>query len=117
MKICPSEQQEQFVLVHWLRLKNIKHHHSPNGGSRNIIEATKFKRLGTSAGFPDVIIPYKNDSKGYGSLYIELKRFKGGVTSPEQKEWLEWLNSHGHLAVVCKGADEAIKIITEYLGI
>ena len=113
---CLTEQNEQFVLVHWLRKMGIRHHHSHNGGKRDLIEAAKFKRLGCSRGFPDLIIPYKNDSKGYASLYIELKRVRGGSVSTEQKEWLEWLNGHGQLAVVCKGAEEAKKVIKEYFS-
>src|SRR5690348_2099081 len=53
----PKEQEEQFVAVAWLKRMGIPHHHSPNGGSRDIREASKFKRLGVSPGFPDLFIP------------------------------------------------------------
>ena len=38
---------------------------------------------------------------------IELKRQKGGTTSPEQREWLENLENHGWCCAVCKGWEEA----------
>src|SRR5690606_17520809 len=82
--VCPSEQEEQFRVHFWLEKKGIVHHHSPNGGHRDIREAAKFKRLGTSAGFPDLELPYAR--KGYHGLYIELKRVKGGKLSDRQ-EW------------------------------
>ena len=52
----------------------------------------------------------------YAGLYIEMKRKKGGKESSEQKEWREYLISQGYKAVVCKGADEAIAAIKEYLA-
>lgn len=66
------------------------------------------------AGVPDLCIPIA--SKGKHSLYIELKRLTGGKVSPEQKIVLEALNSLGHLAVVCKGFEEAKKVVEDYLG-
>lgn len=115
MKKFPSEQQEQFVLAHWLRLKNIPHHHSPNGGYRNPIEAAKFKRLGTSPGFPDIFIP--EPRKGHHGLFLELKRVKGGVLSESQAQWGELLIKNGYAWHEPRGAEEAINIITDYLGI
>ena len=49
-------------------------------------------------------------------LAIEMKREKGGVVSDEQQAWIDGLNNAGYKAVVCRGYDEAIKTITEYLG-
>ena len=51
-------------------------------------------------------------------LFIELKRVKGGVVSPEQQIWIESINSitsQNVAAYVAKGADEAIKIVSHYL--
>lgn len=112
---CPKEQQEQFVFVAWLRAKNIKHQHAANGGYRDIREAAKFKRLGVSAGFPDIEIPYRR--KGYGCLYIEIKRRNGGVLSESQKEWRDHLIKEGYAWYEGKGADECISIVCDYLGL
>lgn len=75
----------------------------------------KAKRQGMPKGFPDIGLPIV--CYLWTGLYIELKRVKGGVTSPEQKWWLEQLNEQGYKAIVAKGHEEAIKIIKEYLGI
>ena len=88
-------------------------YHIPNGGSRNRIEAHNLKLQGVKAGVPDICLPVPCGD--YHGLYIELKRTKGGIVSDAQKEWIEMLNGRGYLAVVAKGATEAIKVITEYL--
>ena len=127
----PSETVEQQKLVQWLRAKKIKHTAPTNENQSSFtnravalrVEA-KAKSMGKSKGFPDIVIPYAN--KYYNHLYIELKRarkrLKNGKTttshtkvSPEQKEWLQWLNDNGSYAVVAYGAKEAIEIIEEYM--
>ena len=111
---CPNEQQEQFVAIAWCHRNNIVVHHSPNGGYRDVREAAKFKRLGTSAGFPDLILPYMR--KGYGGLYIELKRVYGGKLSEHQEWWRDHLIKEGYAWYEAKGAEECIKIIRDYLS-
>ena len=49
-------------------------------------------------------------------MFIELKADKKCYASKEQKEWVEKLNERGYYAVVCKGFDESIDQITEYLN-
>ena len=48
-------------------------------------------------------------------VVVEMKRRKGGRLSPEQKQWLEWLESAGTETFVAKGADEAIRWIEKRL--
>jgi len=108
-----SEAKEQENLVYYLRLKKIPFFAIPNGGSRNKIEAANLKRQGVVAGVPDMMIPVPN--KNYAGLFIEMKRKKGGVVSKYQKEWISRLNSLGYKAVVCKGFEEAKKVIEEYM--
>ncbi len=110
----PPEQDEQIVFADWLRAKKIKFSASANGGSRHLLEAVKLKRMGVSKGYPDVSIPLAR--KGYHGLYIELKRVKGGVVSPEQQEWGEYLMSEGYAWHVANGASEAIKIVLDYIA-
>lgn len=86
----------------------------PNGGKRNIKTAADLKAEGVKAGVPDISLPYPT-SRHHG-LYIEMKREKGGRVSDKQKEWLEYLNSVGYLAVVCKGFEEAKDCILQYLA-
>lgn len=114
-----SEAEEQRILFQWIEYSKGVHpelkycYHIPNGGSRNRIEAHNLKLEGVKAGVPDICLPVPCGD--YHGLYIELKRTKGGAVSDAQKEWIEMLNGRGYLAVVAKGATEAIKVITEYL--
>jgi hypothetical protein len=114
-KIFPSvNETKQCEYFHeWLCIKNIWHHHSPNGELRNKIIGAKLKRMGTSAGFPDYIIPYAK--KSYYGLYIEVKSANGKL-SPTQKEWFKFLNEQNYLAVSCKGWLEATKIVEDYFS-
>ena len=75
----------------------------------------KAKRQGMPKGFPDINLPVV--CYPWTGLYIELKRVKGGVTSPEQKWWLKKLSEQGYKAIVANGHKEAKKIIKNYLGI
>lgn len=109
-----TEQQEQGLLVGWLKMKRIKHYHCPNGGTRYIREAVMLKKQGVSAGVPDICLPIPN--KKYHGLYVEMKRKQGGVVSLDQKNWIDYLNSQSYLAVVCKGFEAARSVIEEYLG-
>jgi len=83
----------------------------------------KMKAEGKQKGYPDLIIDVAN--KYYHGLRIEMKqrprtlKTKMSIahtkTSDEQLKWLDELNSNGYYAVVCYGADEAIKVIEDYL--
>lgn len=116
---CPLESEEQQTIFKWAQAMENKYPELawlvaiPNGGLRNMPEAVRFKAEGVRKGFPDMILPVARGA--YHSLAIELKRRKGGVVSPEQKAWLAALKEQGWSAVVCRGADEAITAITEYL--
>lgn len=85
----------------------------PNGGFRNIREAAKFKTTGTRSGVPDLFLPIAR-GKWHG-LFVELKKVKGGVTSPEQKDWIAFLRGQGYGAIVCHGWIEARDHIIQYL--
>lgn len=121
LRKIPSEYQEQCDLFEWAEL-NLKKQPclkymfaTMNGVKLSIGQASKAKKSGNKRGVPDIILPFP--SKHYHGLFIELKRSKGGVVSKEQKEFLEYLNSVGYLAVVCRGAKEAIECIVEYLSV
>ena len=105
-----SESMEQILFVNWMR-KTYKDHrifHIPNGGSRNKIEAARLKNEGVSAGVPDLFIPSLR-------LFIEMKKTDGGIVSPEQTKWLEYLRHAGYGAEVCHGCEAAKDIIKIYL--
>lgn len=111
----PTEVEEQILLAVWLAKKGIRFTASANGGKRNYYEAIKFKRMGVSAGFPDIEIPFPSGQ--YHGLYIELKRKKGGKVSPEQAEWLQYLREKGYYAEVAHGFEEAKGIVIHYLSL
>lgn len=105
----PTEADEARTLVSYLRLRGYRFHHSPNetGSSMEARRrAIRVKREGTSPGFPDYLIITSR-----GVIAIELKRTKGGTVSPEQREWIEALNVAGVPAYVCRGAEQAIKLV------
>jgi len=90
--------------------------HSPNGGSRNIIEARKLKRMGVKKGLSDLFLAYP--SQGYHGFFIELKR-KGldlRSVSIYQSQWLEKVKKVGYKGSVAFGADEAINLLKKYLS-
>ena len=109
--IMPTEQQEAETFATWLTIHGYKFTHIPNetgGDTRARLRGLRMKRAGTSKGFPDYLI-FANGER----IAIELKRQKGGKTSPEQREWLGVLAQYGFHAAVCNGAREAIEFIEE----
>jgi len=38
---------------------------------------------------------------------VEMKRTKGGVVSPAQRDWHKYLRNIGHIVLVCHGAEDA----------
>lgn len=116
----PLEDEETIAFHQWLQLQDIPHTHIPNeiGGSTPAMKAraVKMKRMGTSKGFPDllVFIPVYGVTGGvdcYQLCAIEMKRQKGSTTTKEQKEWLKILAASGALSKVCKGAEDARKFV------
>lgn len=78
----------------------------PNGGSRNVREAVKLKRMGVKAGVPDLCIIWRRRA-----ILIELKTAKGRV-SPEQNHRMEMLTIAGAVVTVCRSLDE----VSDFLG-
>ena len=79
-----------------------------------MLEAIKLKRTGVSKGYPDVFVPLVTPI--YPGFFVEMKRVKGGVVSPEQAEWIEYLKGQGYYAAVAKGADEAKRMFEEFIA-
>lgn len=114
-----SEATEQERLISWTQYQYNEYpelkliFHIPNGGSRNTLEAANLKRQGVKAGVPDLCLPVARQN--YHGLYIEMKWGKNKTTE-NQKWWLQALQGQGYKTAVCYGADEAIKVIRDYLG-
>jgi hypothetical protein len=108
------EEQNQIKFSTWLKEKGIWHTASANGGSRNPIEGAKLKRMGVSAGYPDITIPYV--TKLYPGLYIEFKRDKKAPISEYQLAWLDFLTRQGYYATVCYSFEEAVEVFNFYFS-
>lgn len=88
-------------------------YHIPNGGKRGKAEAIRFKAEGVKAGVPDICLPVARGE--WHGLYIELKRREGGRVSAEQTQWLEALMREGYCTAICRGWEEAQRMILRYL--
>ena len=120
----PLEEDEQTAFVQWCHLKQIPVHHSGNeigGSTRDVkMRAVKMKRMGTSKGFWDLVVfvPIKGvtgEIDAYQQIMIEMKRRRGGTVSPEQKEWGKIYETAGIPNKICKGADEAIEFVEQFI--
>lgn len=98
----PSEHDEQTGFVQWFRAKwpRVLIFAIPNGGKRDIKTAKKLQREGVIPGIPDLYIP------AWG-IWVEMKRQKGGRTSPDQDVMIEYLEQIGHTVIVGYGAMDA----------
>tara|TARA_Y100001973_G_C4907140_1_gene190070 strand:+ start:36 stop:440 length:405 start_codon:yes stop_codon:yes gene_type:complete len=80
---------------------------------KHISQRKKAKATGYVAGFPDLQI--LSARGGYYGLFIEIKLNKNCYPSQLQKEWISDLLDRGYYAVVCKGYDECIETLENYL--
>jgi hypothetical protein len=111
-----SESNQQEIVIKYLRLAypDALYCASAGGMRTSYLQAVKMKRTGYVKGFPDLFI-YEPRGAFYG-IAIEMKKEKGGVASPEQKCWQEQLRNRGYASYICKGNEEAIKVIDEYFN-
>jgi len=102
----PTEHEEQRLLVQWFRRKwpDLRIFAIANGGARSLATAGRLKAEGVSPGVPDLFVPAM-------SLWIEMKRRKGGSISAEQRDWHKYLRSLGHEVIVGRGFDDAMQKI------
>lgn len=98
-----KENRLQELTINFLRYSGYFAIHVPNGGSRNVIEATNLKKQGVTAGCPDILIfdnvmdlPSRVIFKG---IAIELK-VKGGKVSEKQQSFIEALEKRGFLVIL-----------------
>lgn len=114
-KYNTPEDDVQTAFVTYLKLQYPKLLYCASlGGIRTSIkQARKAKRTGYIKGFPDIQILHPN--KTYHGLFIEIKPHKLAYPSAHQKEWIEKLNSLNYFAKVCKGLDDCIETLEEYL--
>lgn len=128
-----TEDAEQMHLMHWAEIMMDYHKdspawqaldlmfHIPNGGARSKAEGGIFKAMGVKAGVPDLFLPVAGGCMNidtypeYHGLFIEMKA-EGGRLSAAQRQWLDRLRGQEYACAVCHGAEEAEKVIEEYLN-
>jgi hypothetical protein len=63
-------------------------------------QGASLKAEGVQAGVPDLFV-------SEWLLWVEMKREAGGVVSPVQKEWIEYLEGIGHRVIIGHGFEDA----------
>lgn len=120
-----SEYDQQVTVVSWFRLTHRKHRDciwavvnerkfTGTKGQR-MGQMAKLKKSGFKSGVSDLQIAVS--AGGYHGLFIEMKdigKTYSSVTT-KQREHIALMNQMGYFATWAAGADEAIKIITEYM--
>lgn len=106
----PTEAEEQITLVQWLQLKKYPYFRVPNETyTKSWRQKALNTALGVSRGVPDIFVIVDGNL-----IAIEMKRLRGGRTSPEQQQWIDRLNAIDVPARVCNGFLEAKDFINEY---
>ncbi len=115
----PTEHQEAVCLVEWLEINQklgniVLFSHIPSETfTRSWGVKMRNKAEGVRKGVPDYVI-----ITGGHVIFVELKRKKRSVVSPEQKQWIEEINKCSEVeAAICKGASDAIEFISEFFPV
>lgn len=111
-----AEQIEQIKVMDWIR-----HHklddvvfHVANERTCSPQHGSILKRMGVKSGVSDLIVA--RPSKSFHGAFIELKAIKGKPSSSQLKFLMD-MDAEGYFTAVVYGADEAILVIRNYLGI
>jgi len=116
MNNTPLEDQECHTLVDYLEIlkqqgKVIVFSHTANETyTRSWNQKRRNTAMGVRSGIPDYVIVTRKYT-----LFLEMKRVKGGVVSPTQKKWIKAIENTGVPVAVCKGFDEAKIFVDKYL--
>lgn len=102
----PTEEEIHMAVVAELRKAGgVQFFHCPNEGQAKPQYRAKLKRLGLSAGVPDLVIVTPPPCGGYVAAALEIKR-EGGCLSDAQRGWLGAMAGAGW-AVACEYGPEA----------
>jgi hypothetical protein len=109
-----SEHEEQVRFVRWLRDNKVTVFSVPNGfisgGDAKYINYMKAE--GMTVGAPDLVVLVG----GGVTVFVEIKKEKGGVLSDAQKKFRDFLLGNGYCYCLARGANEAIEFIKEKLN-
>ena len=111
MKKCPSEYEEQKTFVNWFKFnfQDLIIFSIPNDGKRS--NGNRMVDTGLMSGISDLCILLPNGK----SLFIEMKKEKGGKLSPNQLSFIDKSQSLGHTVLVANGCNDASKKLIDYL--
>lgn len=116
--MTPSEHDEQAQLVNMVEAVfpavSALLFAIPNGANKSPVARLRFKAEGLRSGVPDMFLALP--AGRWHGLFIEMKRRRGGTVSPEQKAYIEALRAQGYRAEVCRGCDEALEVLRDYLS-
>ena len=103
-----SEHLQQVRLVSWFRRQypDTRIFAIPNGGARSGVQGAALKAEGVTPGVPDLFVPA-------WLLWVEMKREAGGVVSPVQRDWIQYLEGIGHRVIVGRGFEDAKRQILD----
>jgi hypothetical protein len=109
-----SESAIQKAVMEWVRLQpTIRDFiiHIPNEGKRTTSYGKSLKDMGMRSGVSDLFIAMpRHDCNG---AWIELKS-KNGILRPEQRKFLEDMESQNYFAITCFSIESAIGTIEWY---
>jgi VRR-NUC domain len=103
----PEAAIQQAVIEHlrWRAKPDVLWLHPANGGTRDIREAARFKRMGVLAGASDLLFWHRGNS-----FALELKS-PGGRLSDAQLEFLARFNDAGGHSASTEGIDRALAVL------
>jgi hypothetical protein len=107
---------EDLILAHvvaMLRFHRIRFCHVPNERAGNVVQQSRWNKLGRQPGVPDILIFDRppNAPSCVGAV-LELKTetaAKSGVTIRRQQEWLSALSTLGWATALTYGKDAAMQ--------
>lgn len=113
----PTERQEQECVIDWIcKVQPWLRNHTifiMNEKKCSKFVGDKLNKQGRLVGCSDLFFAWPTSS--YCGLFIEMKSIIGKPT-PAQLVFIDRMNRVGYYACVARGADEAIAVITDYLG-
>jgi len=111
-----TEASLQTAVINYIKLlyPDVRYCASLGGQYQKFVsQRKKAKATGYVSGFPDLQITEARG--GFYGLFIELKLNKQCYPSQNQVKWINDLNDRGYKAVICKGLDDTLTEIDNYL--
>lgn len=108
-----SEADEQKIVAKYLDYTGCLWFHPANEAKRSVRLASTLKAQGLKAGVPDICI--MEPRNGHHGLFIEMK-VSGNRPTKSQLDWLKRLSDRSYATAVCYSAEQAIRVVKEYLN-